>query len=190
MEGAAADQILAPALQLDPGSLDQALQGDFFLQPLDLAVSNPRHELSAPGPVKTQERAQLESILALMERAPPIPFSAAMAFPQRLAEQRKQQQITQQALADRADIHVTLLRRYEAGKTQPGLDTLKRIAVALSVSADQLLFDEDERGPQDESLRLHLAALDQLDDDERAGIRALIEGALLRHQARRLAQPT
>ena len=51
-----------------------------------------------------------------------------------------------------------------------------------------LVFDPDERGPQDESLRLHLAAHDQLDPEERAGIRALIEGALLRHQARRLAQ--
>jgi hypothetical protein len=37
-------------------------------------------------------------------------------------------------------------------------------------------------------MRLHLAALDQLDPDERNSIRALIEGALLRHQARRLAQ--
>lgn len=60
--------------------------------------------------------------------------------------------------------------------------------VPLAVSADDLVFDPDERGPQDESLRLHLEALDQLDPDEQAGIRALIEGALLRHQARRLAQ--
>lgn len=42
--------------------------------------------------------------------------------------------------------------------------------------------------PQYESLRLHLAALDQLEPDENASIRALIEGALLRLQARRLAQ--
>ena len=62
------------------------------------------------------------------------------------------------------------------------------IAAALAVSADELVFDAGERGPQDESLRLHLAALDQLAPDERNSIRALIEGALLRHQARRLAQ--
>ena len=67
-------------------------------------------------------------------------FLAAMAFPQRLVELRKQQGLTQQALADRADIHVTLLRRYEAGKTRPGLDALRKIAVALHVSADLLLF--------------------------------------------------
>jgi transcriptional regulator with XRE-family HTH domain len=87
-----------------------------------------------------------------------------------------------------ARIHVTQLRRYEAGTNQPTLDVLRALAVALAVSADELVFDPDERGPQDESLRLHLAALDQLDPDERNSIRALIEGALLRHQARRLAQ--
>jgi len=37
------------------------------------------------------------------------------------------------------------------------------------------------------AVHIHLAALDQLDPDERASIRALIEGALLRHQARRLS---
>jgi hypothetical protein len=49
-------------------------------------------------------------------------------------------------------------------------------------------FGLDERGPQDESVCLHLAALDRLDPDERACIHALIEGALLRDQARRLGQ--
>ncbi len=38
------------------------------------------------------------------------------------------------------------------------------------------------------TLRLHLEALDQLDPDERTAILALIEGALLRHQARKFAQ--
>ena len=88
--------------------------------------------------------------------------------------------MTQQTLADTVGVHVTQLRRYEAGTNQPTLDVLRALAVALAVSADDLVFDPDERGPQDESLRLHLAALDQLDPDERASIRALIEGALLR----------
>jgi len=109
-----------------------------------------------------------------------------MAFPQRLAELRKQQGLTQQALADRADIHVTLLRRYESGKTQPGLDGLRRIAVALSVSADLLLFDIEERGPADD-LRLQFEAASRLDPDERNTLRDLIEGLLLKHEAKRWA---
>ena len=121
-----------------------------------------------------------------MDRAPPIAFLAAMAFPQRLVELRKQQGLTQQTLADRADIHVTLLRRYEAGKTQPGLDTLRKIALALSVSADQLLFDPDERGPTDD-LRLQFEAASRLDPDERTTLKNLIEGLLLKHEAKRWA---
>jgi transcriptional regulator with XRE-family HTH domain len=109
-----------------------------------------------------------------------------MAFGERLVALRKQHGLTQQALADRAEIHVTLLRRYEAGKTQPGLDTLRRLALALSVSSDLLLFDESERGPG-EDLALQFEAAARLDPEERAVVRELIEGMLLRHEAKRWA---
>lgn len=108
-----------------------------------------------------------------------------MAFADRLTALRKQQGLTQQALADRVGIHVTLLRRYEAGKTQPGLDTLRRTALALNVSADLLLFDADERGPQDD-LRLQFEALDRLTDDEKTTVRTVLDALLLRHEAKRL----
>ena len=112
---------------------------------------------------------------------------AAMDFAHRLTTLRKARGLTQQTLADTIGVHVTQLRRYEAGTNQPTLDVLRALAIALAVTTDDLVFNHDERGPQDPSLRIHLAALDQLDPDERASIRALIEGALLRHQARRLS---
>jgi len=112
---------------------------------------------------------------------------AAMDFAHRLTNLRKARGLTQQTLADTVGIHVTQIRRYEAGTNQPTLDVLRALAIALAVTTDDLVFNEDERGPADQSLRMHLAALDQLDPDERATIRALIEGALLRHQARRLS---
>lgn len=111
-----------------------------------------------------------------------------MDFAQRLAAVRKERGLTQQALANQVGIHVTQVRRYEAGTSQPTLDVLRGLAVALSVSTDALVFNEDERGPADPSIRLHLEALNQLDDDERATIINLIESVLLRHQARRLAR--
>jgi hypothetical protein len=64
---------------------------------------------------------------------------------------------------------------------------LRNLALALKTSADSLLFDPDERGPEEPSLRLRLEAVNQPDPDEQAAVRALIEGALLRHQARQLA---
>lgn len=109
-----------------------------------------------------------------------------MTFAERLVALRKQHGLTQQALADRADIHVTLLRRYEAGKTQPNIDTLRRIALALSISADLLLFDEDERGPSDD-LRLQFEATQRLSDEEKQTVRRVLEGLLLAHEAKRWA---
>jgi transcriptional regulator with XRE-family HTH domain len=107
-------------------------------------------------------------------------------FGDRLAALRKQRGLTQQALGDAAGAHVTQIRRYEAGSSQPTLDVLRAIALALNTSADSLLFDTDERGPETPALRLRMEALDQLDPDEQANVLAMIEGALLRHQVRQL----
>lgn len=109
-----------------------------------------------------------------------------MAFADRLVTLRKQQSLTQQALADRVNIHVTLVRRYEAGKTQPSLDVLRRIALALSVSADLLLFDDNERGPTDD-LKLQFEAINRLTPDEKTTVKRVLEGLLLAHEAHRWA---
>jgi transcriptional regulator with XRE-family HTH domain len=105
-----------------------------------------------------------------------------MDFPKRLTATRKLRGKTQQALADEVGIHVTQLRRYEGGKAQPTIGVLKDLAVALRVSADALLFDEDERGPGDE-MRLQFEALSRLDDRELEVVREVLEGLLIKHDA-------
>ena len=114
-----------------------------------------------------------------------------MEFPQRLATIRKQKGLTQQALADMVGVHVTQLRRYEGGRSEPTMLVLKKLAIALSVSLDVLAFDQDERGP-DEALRLQFEAAQRLGADEKHVLMVLIEGILLQHQhaeaAHRLAQ--
>jgi transcriptional regulator with XRE-family HTH domain len=106
-------------------------------------------------------------------------------FPQRLAALRHDKNLTQQALADAIGLHVTQLRRYEAGTSQPTLDVLRKLAVALSVSADLLLFDRDERGPDDD-LRFQFEALSRLDPEDKAVVKSVLEGLLLKHEAKRL----
>jgi transcriptional regulator with XRE-family HTH domain len=107
-----------------------------------------------------------------------------LEFPERLAWLRKEKSLTQKALAEAVGIHVTQLRRYEAGTSQPTLDILKKLAVALSVSADLLLFDKDERGP-DEDLRLQFEAVSRMSLEEKRVVKELIEGMILKHEARR-----
>ncbi|MBT1539739.1 helix-turn-helix transcriptional regulator [Ralstonia solanacearum] len=109
-----------------------------------------------------------------------------MDFPKRLAALRKERGLTQQALADLVGVHLSQLKRYEGGTSQPTLEVLRGLAVALSVSADVLLFDTNERGP-DEDFRLRFEALSRLDPDERNVVKELIDGMLLKHEARRLA---
>lgn len=57
-------------------------------------------------------------------------------FGNRLAELRKQRGLTQQAVAAASGAHVTQIRRYEAGTSQPTLDVLRNLGLALNTSAD------------------------------------------------------
>ena len=120
----------------------------------------------------------------------PSPYlgSVAPEFPRHLAALRKRHNLTQQALADRVGVHVVQLRRYEAGTSQPTLDVIRKLATALSVSADLLLFGKDERGP-DEELRLQFEAVSRFDADEKQVVRSLLEGMILKHEARRWSSP-
>jgi transcriptional regulator with XRE-family HTH domain len=91
----------------------------------------------------------------------------------------------QGTLAEHVGIHVSQLRRYEAGSSSPTLDALRKLAIALSVSADTLVFDA-ERNP-DEELRLQLEATQRLTDQDKELVKRFINGLLLSHEAKRLA---
>ena len=106
-----------------------------------------------------------------------------MAFHDRLAILRKEKKLTQKDLATIVGVHVTQLRRYEAGTSQPTLEVLRKLAIALRISADKLLFDSNERGPDDD-LRLHFEAAARLDFQEKEMLKNLLEGMLLKHDAR------
>jgi transcriptional regulator with XRE-family HTH domain len=110
--------------------------------------------------------------------------ASSVGFPQRLAELRKRYSLTQQQLAGRIGMHVVQLRRYEAGTSQPTLDVIRKLATALQVSADVLIFGKDERGPGDD-LRLQFEAVSGFDEEERSVVRSLLEGMILKHEARR-----
>ena len=76
----------------------------------------------------------------MLAYASPVPINSHWTvFPEHLAALRKQKGMTQQQLADRVGVHVVQLRRYEAGTSQPTLDVIRSMAVALGISADALL---------------------------------------------------
>lgn len=104
-----------------------------------------------------------------------------MEFPDRLVRLRKERGLTQQQLADRAEVHVVQIRRYEGGVSQPAVNVFKRLAVALSVSADALLFDEAERSP-DEEFRLQFEALSAMPATEKELARSMLEAIILKNR--------
>jgi len=107
-----------------------------------------------------------------------------MDFGKRLAALRKQRSMTQQALADAVGCHVTMVRRYEAGETQPTLEVIRNMARALSVSADTLVFEQDERDPVAE-LRLQFEAISQLPPEEQSVVKEVLDSLIIKYQARR-----
>lgn len=107
-----------------------------------------------------------------------------MSFPSRLIQLRKALGLTQQGLSDAAELHVNQIRCYEAGTAQPTLEALIRLAKVLHVRLDDLVFDEHERGPSDD-LALQFEAVSKFTDAEKQTVRELLEGMILKHEARR-----
>ncbi|WP_080403034.1 helix-turn-helix domain-containing protein [Burkholderia ubonensis] len=104
-----------------------------------------------------------------------------MAFSNRLSTLRKQRGLTQQQLADRAEVHMVQINRYEAGLSRPTLDVFKRLAISLSVSADTLLFNDSDYRP-DEEFRPLFDGLRDLTDREKTVVKSVLEAILLKHR--------
>jgi hypothetical protein len=88
---------------------------------------------------------------------------------QRLIALRKQRDLARQALAGLVEMQIS----------QP-VGRHPQTRGALSVSADMLLFAQDERGPDDD-LRLQFEAAPRLDPEEKNVIRSVIESIVLRN---------
>lgn len=95
-----------------------------------------------------------------------------MKFNERLRAIRKEKGLTQAELADKAGIAVNSVRLYEAGARLPKLDTIARMAVAMGLTANDLMagqwgkfdgiFLSDEEFQQDDreaQLIYHFRAL-------------------------------
>jgi len=114
-----------------------------------------------------------------------INWILTMGFSKRLSSLRKNRKLTQQKMADIAGIHVSQIKRYESGETQPSLEVLRKIAVALNISADMLLFDESERELPDD-LKLKFEAVSKMSEANRKTIQSVIDGMILKQTSDQL----
>jgi len=109
---------------------------------------------------------------------------SAMPLSSRLISLRKERGLSQQAMADAIGIHANSLKKYETDQAQPSLEVLKKIAIALHVSTDFLLFEEHERGPRDE-LALQFEAVSSLPPDEQTVVKEVLDSLIIKYQTRR-----
>jgi transcriptional regulator with XRE-family HTH domain len=108
-----------------------------------------------------------------------------MSIAARLIAIRKENGLTQQEMADKIGLHVNQVRRYESGSAQPSLEALKKIAVAMSITIDSLVFGPEERGP-DEELRLQFEAVSHMPAEEKRIVQALLEGMIVKYQTKQM----
>ena len=59
-----------------------------------------------------------------------------------------------------------------------------RLAKVLHLSLDELVFSEEERGLSDD-LHLQFEAIGQFDDHEKEVARIVLEGLIMKHEAKR-----
>lgn len=96
---------------------------------------------------------------------------------------RKQRKLTQEALGGLIGLAKLQVYRYEKGISQPTLDILKKIAVNLHVSIDDLVFNDNERDPVDD-FRLRFEVIQTMNKEDQQTIKSILDGMILKHQTR------
>jgi transcriptional regulator with XRE-family HTH domain len=112
-----------------------------------------------------------------------------MSIAARLSKLRKTKGLTQQALAEAIGLHVTQIKRYEAGTSQPSLEAIKKIAQTLRVTTDSLIF-EDHELEADADLALQFQAIANMPPEQQSVVKQLLEGMIIKYEAARWSSQT
>jgi transcriptional regulator with XRE-family HTH domain len=109
-----------------------------------------------------------------------------MPFAKKLSSIRKQRGFTQQELAEKAGVGIAQMRRYEAGKSSPTLEVIKNLALTLNISADELVFEENEgvmpAKKLNQKLLEQLEMISKMDPIDRQAIETVIESIILKNK--------
>ena len=116
----------------------------------------------------------------------PAPITAGTGFAQRLRHLRQERNLTQQELAKLAAVHYTHISRYEAEKSMPAADTLRRLAETLGTTVDFLMDGPTQDSANvrltDKALLQRFQEVANLPDDKKATIMELMDAFLAMHQ--------
>lgn len=105
-----------------------------------------------------------------------------MAISENLKALRDAKGLTQTQLSEKAGLGINQVSRIERGSSKPELETIKSLAMALDCSADELIFDREEREP-DEELRILMAAVANMDDAKKATAIEILKALVMKAEA-------
>jgi transcriptional regulator with XRE-family HTH domain len=118
---------------------------------------------------------------------------SSMSFARNLATFRKEKGLTQEDLVKRSGVAISQIRRYEADKSSPTLDVVTRLARALGVSLDELVFDKATGVAagkiMDRELLEQFEMVSALDEEERQAVKRILEGVIVKHQVEKMMRP-
>ena len=113
-----------------------------------------------------------------------------MPFAEKLTKFRKDKGFTQHELAKKARIGIAQIRRYEKGKSSPTLDVIKNIAKTLSVSTDELIFDEGEgivaSKIKDRELLEQFEQISMLSPQDKEALKTVIESMIIKSKLQQI----
>ena len=107
-----------------------------------------------------------------------------MSIGQNLKKLRNKRNLTQGQLAEDARLSLNQISRIERGSAKPELETIKKLAITLNCSSDELIFDEDDYPISDE-LRILFSAVEELSEDKKQMIQDFIEAMIMKSDVER-----
>ena len=113
-----------------------------------------------------------------------INWFSPMSFSKRLKQTRKDKGLTQNQLSEITGINISQINRWETGLSQPILEGAIKLAKALHVSIDELVFDDSDRAPKGK-MKLLFEAVEQLKPTDQDSIQEMVEMMVLKYESQR-----
>ena len=114
-----------------------------------------------------------------------------MIFFERLREQRKEKNWSQQELADKIGGDARQISRYENQKIIPSVEAVVKLAYALNISIDYLLIEDAPKrtlNNQDKEVIEKLQNIQHLNKDDRASLLHILDALASRNKLRSFIQ--
>ena len=103
-------------------------------------------------------------------------------FDKNLKDLRTKKGLSQEVFSSKIGIHVTNLSKYERGLTMPSLEVAEKMANALEVSLDKLVYGSEVEKAQkkitDTELLTMFTKAQLLEDDDRKCVKSLLKAFL------------